>query len=62
MVRVTGLDAESTYSTPIQIYSVESKDPRIDTKILNNVIQPWKKDGVTAVVTFDAGLTGTPKK
>ena len=61
MLQPKALTAESNFSTPVQIFSIKSNDPRIGTRIQSSVIAPWNTS-FAAVVTFDAGLTGMAKE
>ena len=48
----------SNISQPIHIKSVKPNDPRIEVRIVNNVIDPWKMS-LNGMVVFDASMTGT---
>jgi len=52
------LTAKSNLTVPVEIYSVTSHDSRIETRILNHDIKPWNLS-ISAMVTFDPGMTGT---
>lgn len=48
----------SNISQPVRIKSVKPKDPRIEVRIVNNVIDPWKMS-LNGMVVFDASMTGS---
>ena len=54
------LTARSNFSNSVEILSVRSSDPRIETRILNKEIKPWNMS-ISGIVTYDAGKTGMEK-
>jgi|TARA_B110000285_G_C14708860_1_gene416864 hypothetical protein len=54
------LTARSNFSNPVEILSLKSKDPRIETRILNKEIKPWNMS-ISGIITYDAGKTGMEK-
>ena len=47
---------KSNYTVPVQIKEVRSNDPRIQVRIVDNVIKPWAMS-IAGMVIFDASLT-----
>jgi hypothetical protein len=52
------LTTVSNISKPIHIKSVKSKDPRVEVRIVNNVIDPWKMT-LNGMIVFDSSMTGS---